>query len=236
MARNGNESELEVFDSTGNGAETPGVDVTFLDKDGIETRERVEPENGIGFDASKRELKKKKFSVSDAMKRSFVRENTIQDLAYMRRLADMADEKSGSGLTDPILSEIEGRLDRKSLREIRERLAKEISSTLPKRDEIPAFFSDPTLRERALSETASGSTDHVRSVLLREVEREAFLLNQDRKISNVRREAADRPSDSGLRSEITKKVGELREERLRRIEEWKKAPETPVPEVPATAT
>ena len=76
MARNGNESELEVFDSTGNGAETPGVDVTFLDKDGIETRERVEPENGIGFDASKRELKKKKFSVADAMKRSFVRENT----------------------------------------------------------------------------------------------------------------------------------------------------------------
>jgi hypothetical protein len=83
-----------VFDSTGNGAETPGVDVVYLDKDGMETRERVEPENGFMLSADKREKKKRKVPVAEAMKREFVRENTIQDLAYMRRLLELGKESA----------------------------------------------------------------------------------------------------------------------------------------------
>lgn len=215
-------TDVEVFDSTGNGAETPGVDVAYLDKDGMEIRERIEPENGFALSTDKREAKKRKVPMTEAMKREFVRENTLQDLAYMRRLLELAEENaSGSGLTAPILSEIEGRLDKKSLKELRSRLDKEVSATLPKREEIASYYSEPSIRERTLAETASGTEDQIRKTLLRESERAAFILLQDRKMAQIRKEIQNRPSDEDLRKSVQKRVEELRLERSKRLEEWK---------------
>lgn len=223
IAKTSDATDVEVFDSTGNGAETPGVDITYLDADGIEMRERVEPENGIALNSKKREVKKRKIPITEAMKRSFVRENTLKDLAYMLRLLELAEEKQvANGIVTPLISEIEGRLDKKSLNELRSRLEKEISATLPKYEEIPVYYSESSIRERVLKNIEGLGESEIRKILLQESEREAFLVFQDQKIAQIRREIQNQPSDAELREKIAKRVEDLRAERQRRIEEWKK--------------
>lgn len=90
MKKTVSQTNLEVIDSTGNGAETPGVDVTYQDKDGIENRERVEPENGVILNGKSREMKKRKLVMKIVMGDTFVRENTLRDLIYMDSLEKMA--------------------------------------------------------------------------------------------------------------------------------------------------
>lgn len=90
MKKTSSQTTVEVVDSTGNGAETPGVDVVYQDKDGIENRERVEPEHGVALDGKSREMKRKKLAMAAIMNDSFVRDNTLRDLVYMDRLEKMA--------------------------------------------------------------------------------------------------------------------------------------------------
>lgn len=90
MKKTASQTSVEVVDSTGNGAETPGVDVIYQDKDGIENRERVEPENGVTLDGKSREMKKRKLAMASFMNDAFVRDNTVRDLVYMDRLEKMA--------------------------------------------------------------------------------------------------------------------------------------------------
>ncbi len=90
MKKSVSQTTVEVVDSTGNGAETPGVDVVYQDKDGIENRERIEPENGVTLDGKSREIKKRKLAMTTIMNDAFVRENTVRDLVYMDRLEKMA--------------------------------------------------------------------------------------------------------------------------------------------------
>lgn len=94
MKKTAKSTTVDVVDSTGNGAETPGVDVTYQDKDGVENRERVEPENGLTLEGESRQVKKKKHSMSSLIAEPFVRENTVRDIVYMDRL-----QKTARGFT-----------------------------------------------------------------------------------------------------------------------------------------
>lgn len=198
------------------------MDVTYQDKDGIENRERVEPEQGLAFDTETRQIKKKKHSMPALIAEPFIRENTVRDLVYMDRLEKMARGFSGTGMTDP-LENVGTRLDKTKLRSILPRIQKEMEATMPKADEMESFFKESTIKGRVKAKMGTGTAMPPKNFLMRETEREAFLLDQDWKIGKTRKEISDKAADAESRKEITKKVDALREERARKIREWMEA-------------
>lgn len=158
MKKTQNQTSVDVIDSTGNGAETPGVDVTYKDKDGIENRERVEPENGVTFEPKTLKLKKNRLAMSTVMNDAFVRDNTVKDLVYMDRLEKMARGFTGSGLTDPMDDVVKSKLERSKLKAILPRIQKEMDASMPKADEVDYFFKEPTIRDRVKAKMGSGAT------------------------------------------------------------------------------
>lgn len=220
MKKTSSQTSVDVIDSTGNGAETPGVDVTYKDKDGIENRERVEPENGIVFEPKSLKLKKNRLLMAAVMNDAFVRDNTVKDLVYMDRLEKMARGFTGSGLTDPMDETVKSKLERARLKAILPRIQKEMEASMPKADEIDSFFKEPTIRERVKAKMGTGAVSLSKGLLMRETEREAFLVQQDGMIGMTRKEIAKGASNGELRQKITKRVEELRGERARRIKEW----------------
>lgn len=220
MKKSAAQTSVDVIDSTGNGAETPGVDVTYKDKDGIENRERVEPENGVVFEPKAFKMKKNRLAMAVVMNDAFVRDNTVKDLVYMDRLEKMARGFSGSGLTDPMDDTVKSKLDRSRLRTILPRIQKEMDASMPKADEVDYFFKEPTIRDRVRAKMGSGAVSLSKGLLMRETEREAFLVQQDGMIGTTRKEIARGASSGELRQKITKRVEELRGERARKIKEW----------------
>lgn len=190
MKKSTAQTSVEVIDSTGNGAETPGVDVTYRDKDGIENRERVEPENGLVFEPKAFRLKKNRLAMATVMNDAFVRDNTVKDLVYMDRLEKMARGFSGSGLTDPMDDTVKSKLDRSKLKAILPRIQKEMDASMPKADEIDFFFKEPTIRDRVKAKMGSGAVSLSKGLLMRETEREAYLVRQDGIIGTTRKEIA----------------------------------------------
>lgn len=59
-----------------------------------------------------------------------------------------------------------------------------------------------------------------KSFLMREAEREAFLLERDSTIDRTRKEISKKASDAESRLKITKRVDSLRDERAKKIREW----------------
>ena len=220
MKKTPSQTSVDVIDSTGNGAETPGVDVTYKDKDGIENRERVEPENGIVFEPKSLKLKKNRLLMAAVMNDAFVRDNTVKDLVYMDRLEKMARGFTGSGLTDPMDETVKSRLERSKLKAILPRIQKEMDASMPKADEIDYFFKEPTIRDRVKAKMGSGAVSLSKGLLMRETEREAYLVQQDGVIGMTRKEITKGASDAELRKKITKKVEELNGDRTRKIREW----------------
>lgn len=220
MKKTSSQTTVEVVDSTGNGAETPGVDVVYQDKDGIENRERVEPEHGVALDGKSREMKRKRLAMAAIMNDSFVRDNTLRDLVYMDRLEKMARGFTGTGLTDPVEESVRSKLDRSKLKAILPRIQKEMDSTMPKADEMDSFFKESTIRSRIKAKMGTGTAMPSKSFLMRETEREAFLLERDSTIERTRREISKKTSDAESRLKITKRVESLRGERARKIREW----------------
>lgn len=220
MKKTPSQTSVDVIDSTGNGAETPGVDVTYKDKDGIENRERVEPENGIVFEPKSLKLKKNRLLMAAVMNDAFVRDNTVKDLVYMDRLEKMARGFTGSGLTDPMDETVKSKLERSRLKAILPRIQKEMDASMPKADEIDYFFKEPTIRDRVKAKMGSGAVSLSKGLLMRETEREAYLVQQDGVIGMTRKEITKGASDAELRKKITKKVEELNGDRTRKIREW----------------
>ncbi|MDQ1343566.1 MAG: hypothetical protein QG650_285 [Patescibacteria group bacterium] len=196
----------------------------YKDKDGRENRERVEPENTVSFDPKSFTMKKNKMPLKEAMKNSFVRENTVADLVYMDRLIKIARGVTGTGIVNPIIPELSAKMDPKRMKELVSRVEKEMSATMPKREEVTYFFTEPSIRERVLSRMGSGSEDTPvpKSLIMRETEREMFLIERNRQENRIREEIQSGGYDAKKRAEIMKQVEAIKNERRNAIEEWKK--------------
>lgn len=125
-------------------------------------------------------------------------------------------------MTDP-LENVERRLDKTKLAAILPRIQKEMEATLPKSDEMDAFFKEPTIKNRLKAKMGTGGSLPSKNFLMREAEREAFLLEQDWRIGKTRKEISNEAADAESRKAVTKKVDALREERARKIREWMEA-------------
>jgi hypothetical protein len=233
MKRVGKKTDVEVVDSTGKSAETPGVDVTYKDAAGVETKERVLPEEGFSFDAKDRKKNKKKLVMAEVMKDDFVRQNTVEDLVYMNTVRKAVLE--GKNPIESVMPKADAKFlakfDTSRIKSFEERLGKELTATAPKKEEIPFFFTEPTIRERALKFADSGAassgttqgTDPLNEIL-KEVGREVILIEKNREMERVRREIEGQVPDAEKRKDVEKRVELIRKEMTDRVEEWKKEP------------
>lgn len=112
------------------------------------------------------------------------------------------------------------KLDKTKLKAILPRIRKEMESTMPKADEMDSFFKEQTIKNRIKAKMGTGTDMPSKSFLMRETEREAFLLEQDATIDRTRKEISKEASDAESRLKVTKRVESLRDERAKRIREW----------------
>ncbi len=222
----GKRTQVEVVDSVSKGAETPGVDLRYQDSSGKEKTEKLLPEERFSLDVAKGEQTKKKVPVTELMKDEFVRTNTVEDLARMNELR--TNLKRGEDPLKKLHSNVPEsffrKVDRKNLKPLEERVEKELAVTVPKKEEIPSYFAEPSIRERALkaAETTTGAAAF--EAVLTESVREATVIERKREIEEIRSEISDQEADAKKRQEIQKRVDELKKETDTLIEEWKREP------------
>ncbi len=181
-------TNVAVIDSYSDKAENEWVLLKYNNpKRKVWSEQRLKPENEFVYENSGRKARINSFSGEIALKDAFIRENTKRDIIYIDELVKKKPDNAN----------------------FMKRLKWELSVSVPRKEEIPLFFDEPTLRQTVLASSGSlpdgtlkWSDFNIPESFMQNIRRDMTLVDDRREMRRMKRDMnGDIPPEKKLKFE-----------------------------------